>query len=457
MQEPLRIICIEHRRAEHGITAQILTDSHLEFGWKCVSSPRALSGVTTEFNPHIVLCTDELTRTSGHALLDALRLLCSQTPVILVSSLYSMDTSVARAFEPPVLTEKPGQSPLALAHSSERALLRNAPDAADLRAAFSAILESSVTAAVMTDAEGSVTHANTRACEQLSGSCQRTLVTLLGEAHDQCPAMPHWLPVSPDAGQHRAYSGVEAKVPKASDSERGRHRLAYIDEWSFIPTLVHMDDLIGCGTASKREDREALAVIAVDPGSGRIPGEAFGQDSEVARDACGIIDAPTNTLRCGSIVRIAIDDFLVVLPDPTRAADAASTVRRLLDTIAEDRLGAESAGRSAPAAAPAMESKLDPSILGCQSNTGMRESTSTRHRGPPVHKAELTQIGAELNDAVQRRALNVMYQPQFDLKTGRGCGIEALARWTLASGDVIAPSVFIPIAEREGIIHALGA
>jgi EAL domain-containing protein (putative c-di-GMP-specific phosphodiesterase class I) len=51
----------------------------------------------------------------------------------------------------------------------------------------------------------------------------------------------------------------------------------------------------------------------------------------------------------------------------------------------------------------------------------------------------------------------VHYQPQFDIKTGRGCGMEALARWVLFSGESIAPSVFIPLAARAGIIHSLGA
>jgi EAL domain-containing protein (putative c-di-GMP-specific phosphodiesterase class I) len=78
-------------------------------------------------------------------------------------------------------------------------------------------------------------------------------------------------------------------------------------------------------------------------------------------------------------------------------------------------------------------------------------------RPAPLPRTGFTPLGAKLHEAVQRHALNVMYQPQFDLKTGRGCGIEALARWTLSCGEIIAPSIFIPIAEREGMIRALGA
>ena len=49
------------------------------------------------------------------------------------------------------------------------------------------------------------------------------------------------------------------------------------------------------------------------------------------------------------------------------------------------------------------------------------------------------------------------YQPQFDLQSGRGCGVEALARWVLCNGESMAPAVFIPAAERGGMIRALGA
>jgi EAL domain-containing protein (putative c-di-GMP-specific phosphodiesterase class I) len=67
------------------------------------------------------------------------------------------------------------------------------------------------------------------------------------------------------------------------------------------------------------------------------------------------------------------------------------------------------------------------------------------------------QLELELAEALRRRTLRVDFQPQFDLSSGRGCGVEALARWGRSSGEVIAPSVFIRLAERAGMIHTLGA
>jgi EAL domain-containing protein (putative c-di-GMP-specific phosphodiesterase class I) len=62
----------------------------------------------------------------------------------------------------------------------------------------------------------------------------------------------------------------------------------------------------------------------------------------------------------------------------------------------------------------------------------------------------------ELAEALRLRRLRVEYQPQFDLGNGRGCGVESLCRWTRSTGEIIAPSVFIRLAERAGMIHTLG-
>ncbi len=58
--------------------------------------------------------------------------------------------------------------------------------------------------------------------------------------------------------------------------------------------------------------------------------------------------------------------------------------------------------------------------------------------------------------ALDQDAISVHYQPQYDLTTGRSCGVEALARWALPTGIYVPPAVFIFAAERFGMIHELG-
>jgi EAL domain-containing protein (putative c-di-GMP-specific phosphodiesterase class I) len=52
--------------------------------------------------------------------------------------------------------------------------------------------------------------------------------------------------------------------------------------------------------------------------------------------------------------------------------------------------------------------------------------------------------------------LELYYQPKIDGRDGQVTGAEALLRWHHPSKGMVGPSVFIPIAERFGLIGALG-
>ncbi len=78
---------------------------------------------------------------------------------------------------------------------------------------------------------------------------------------------------------------------------------------------------------------------------------------------------------------------------------------------------------------------------------------------PTMHTAVAERVRVEnaLRTAWLTGDLIVHYQPIVDLKDGRMVSVEALARWRHPDGDVIPPSVFIPIAERTGLIIPIGA
>ena len=52
--------------------------------------------------------------------------------------------------------------------------------------------------------------------------------------------------------------------------------------------------------------------------------------------------------------------------------------------------------------------------------------------------------------------LQLWYQPQLSLATGKIIGAEALLRWKTAEGKFISPAVFIPLAEYSGLIIEIG-
>ena len=65
-------------------------------------------------------------------------------------------------------------------------------------------------------------------------------------------------------------------------------------------------------------------------------------------------------------------------------------------------------------------------------------------------------IADELRGAIDRDELELHYQPQVELRSGRIVGLEALLRWNHPKRGQIPPSLFIPIAERTGQIQLLG-
>ena len=50
----------------------------------------------------------------------------------------------------------------------------------------------------------------------------------------------------------------------------------------------------------------------------------------------------------------------------------------------------------------------------------------------------------------------VHYQPIVQSATGKWCALEALCRWTSPEFGVIAPNIFIPMAEQAGLINTIG-
>ncbi len=69
---------------------------------------------------------------------------------------------------------------------------------------------------------------------------------------------------------------------------------------------------------------------------------------------------------------------------------------------------------------------------------------------------EDTVLGQALRQATKSGAFELHYQAQFDVQTERVSGFEALLRWTHPLRGPISPAVFIPLAERIGLISVIG-
>jgi diguanylate cyclase (GGDEF)-like protein/PAS domain S-box-containing protein len=71
--------------------------------------------------------------------------------------------------------------------------------------------------------------------------------------------------------------------------------------------------------------------------------------------------------------------------------------------------------------------------------------------------AEALTLEAALHRALERDELVLHYQPKLDAVTHRLIGFEALVRWNHPRRGLLQPGVFIPVAEKSGLIVRLGA
>jgi diguanylate cyclase (GGDEF)-like protein/PAS domain S-box-containing protein len=65
-------------------------------------------------------------------------------------------------------------------------------------------------------------------------------------------------------------------------------------------------------------------------------------------------------------------------------------------------------------------------------------------------------IETSLRFALQRKQLDVFYQPLIDLQTNRVVGLESLLRWKVPGQGYISPEKFIAVAEDTGLIVPIG-
>ncbi|WP_433359603.1 putative bifunctional diguanylate cyclase/phosphodiesterase [Actinoplanes sp. CA-142083] len=162
--------------------------------------------------------------------------------------------------------------------------------------------------------------------------------------------------------------------------------------------------------------------------------------------------------------RLGGDEFAVLLDaDEVPTAEEAAT--RVLQALAEPfRVGEDhllahaSVGVAIAGAGDSADEVLrNADIAMYQAKAGGKAAWvrfEPRMRQDVVNHARL---GSELHNAIIRHELYLLYQPVFDIVTGRLHGAEALVRWKHPVRGFVSPGDFIPVAERSGLIVPLGS
>jgi EAL domain-containing protein (putative c-di-GMP-specific phosphodiesterase class I)/CheY-like chemotaxis protein len=72
------------------------------------------------------------------------------------------------------------------------------------------------------------------------------------------------------------------------------------------------------------------------------------------------------------------------------------------------------------------------------------------------HALDRINLESALHKALERKEFMIYYQPKFDSINQNISGSEALIRWNNSDFGLISPSQFVPIAEENGLIIAIG-
>jgi diguanylate cyclase (GGDEF)-like protein len=163
--------------------------------------------------------------------------------------------------------------------------------------------------------------------------------------------------------------------------------------------------------------------------------------------------------------RLGGDEFGILLDDITDEAQAHAIASRLLDVLSDpfDTIDGQVRVRVSIGVAFNDDPIDTAEILINSADTAMYAAKAlgkgrVEQFHPDMRAAELDRLELEaaLRDAVRDDQITVQYQPVVDLQTGAIDGFEALARWKHPLLGQVPPDVFIPAAERIGLIRQLG-
>jgi diguanylate cyclase (GGDEF)-like protein/PAS domain S-box-containing protein len=168
----------------------------------------------------------------------------------------------------------------------------------------------------------------------------------------------------------------------------------------------------------------------------------------------------------GFVARMGADEFMVMIAPIGSRQEADAMARELLacfefpfDAAAQELFVSASIGCSMYPS-----DGEDAQTLQRNADTAMHRAKSSGRNRFLQFTPEMTaglarrlKIQNELHRALERRELQLFYQPQHDLKYDCMIGVEALLRWTSPALGYVSPGEFIHVAEESGLIVGIGA
>lgn len=261
---------------------------------------------------------------------------------------------------------------------------------------------------------------------------------------------------------------LEAKVrARTADLEASHAQLAHQaqhDALTGLPNRVLLEDRLTRAAAHAARQGGTFAVLFVDLDGFKFVNDTLGHrlgDAllvEVARRLTGAVRG------CDTVARLSGDEFVMLLGSLEREEDAAPIAGRVLAEFETPFALDEHEVRVTASVGVSLSPRdgLSPAELLQHADVAMYQAkrhgkNAVRFFAPEMNVAARAraELESRLRGALARGEFRLHYQAQFD-PGGRGCGFEALLRWTSPELGPVSPAAFVPVAEDAGLIVPIG-
>jgi diguanylate cyclase (GGDEF)-like protein/PAS domain S-box-containing protein len=271
------------------------------------------------------------------------------------------------------------------------------------------------------------------------------------------------LPVNGEGGKLQYMITVVDDVTERKRYEARIAHLAHHDSLTDLPNRVSFNEFLAATLEKSASAKESFAVLCIDLDRFKEINDVFGHaiGDEMLRQVSGRLQ---KACEGAFLARLGGDEFTVISAVGAQPSGAEVLSERLYAAMASDieiqghplragltigvslypNDGAEAASLLAHADAALYRAKAE-------------ARGSIRFFEPDMDKRlrEKRALQHDLRSALAHNELGLYYQPQA-LIGGEIIGFEALARWHHPTRGLVAPDVFIPLAEESGLIIALG-
>jgi len=268
-----------------------------------------------------------------------------------------------------------------------------------------------------------------------------------------------------EASRDALERAVAERTAELEEAKARAQHLADHDALTGLPNRRLLEDRLTQALALSQRNRKQTAVMFIDLDRFKPINDSLGHSvgdvllKEVSQRLVG-------QLRVGdTICRIGGDEFVVVLPEVKRSADAAWVAQKVIEQVSQ------------PVKVDGSELAVSCSIGiavfpddGSDAETLIRNADAAMYHAKELGRANYQFFTQQMNEAASRRLaletdlrravgkdeLRLHYQRIVDAKSGELRGHEALVRWQHPERGLVPPGEFIQIAEETGLILKIG-